>query len=337
MSVPLMRRHPLVAPALCALLLLPGQAWCQRLAEPLVTANRNPFVQVYGLPAARSAQITPVGKLDLDITAEAANNFTADTGNGEVVAIDGETHRLSLDLHWGIGERWELALGLPWISHQGGGLDSLIEDWHDTFGFPDGGRPGAPQDRIDIRYSRNGESLVALDRSVEGVGDASLSTAYQWSVQPLRQWSIRSQLKLPTGDADDLTGSESTDLSVAVHISDQHWQQAAGLVWHANMGLLWMDGGEVLDAVREDWVLFGSATLAWMVTDSAALKLQLDAHSAFYDSVLTELGSDSAQLSLGAAFSLGKTWTIDMAIVEDVAVDTAPDAVFYLGLKKRAF
>lgn len=318
-------------------MLLSGEVWSQGLAEPLATANRNPFVQVYGLPAARSAQITPANTVGLDLVAEAANNFTGDSRNGETILVDVETHRLSMDLHWGLSERWELGLGVPYISHQGGGLDGVIEDWHDTFGFPDGGRPQAPRDRIDIQYSRNGESLAVVDHSVSGVGDISVSTAYQWSVQPLRQWAVRGQLKLPTGDADELTGSESTDLSLAVHVSDQHWLQTAGLVWHANMGVLWMDGGEVIDAAREDWVVFGSATLAWLVTDNTSLKIQLDAHSAFYDSALTELGSDSAQLSLGGAFRLGKSWTIDLAIVEDVAVDTAPDAVFYLGLKRRAF
>ena len=63
------------------------------------------------------------------------------------------------------------------------------------------------------------------------------------------------------------------------------------------------------------------------------MKLQLDAHSAFYDSGLTELGSDAAQLIIGGALRLSDTWVLDLAVSEDIAVDTAPDVVFHIGIK----
>jgi hypothetical protein len=310
-----------------------GGAQAEALNDPYASSNRNPFVQVYGLPVAESAQLTSEGKLSTGLQLELVNNFSEDSKGNESIFIDGETFRANIQLRYGLSESFELGLDIPYLSHDGGSLDGFIDDWHDFWGLPDGDRPDFPQDQLRYVYQRDGEVLANVTRSAGGLGDISLNLAYQLPSSELRQWALRTAIKLPTGDADDLLGSGSTDISFGIGLTDQSLLQNYNLTWHASSGLLWMGSGEVLDELREDWVVYGSSTLSWMVSESLSLKLQLDAHSTFYDSALTELGSHSAQLMIGGAIRLGERWVLDLAVSEDVAVDTAPDVVFYVSIK----
>lgn len=316
---------------------LPLSVLADPLLQPFATSNRNPFVQVYGLPVARSAELVSPGQVATGLVLEAANSFTLDDKRGEQIVIDGETHRAQLSLRRGFDAGWEIGVELPWLSHEGGGLDSFIDNWHSAFGLPDGDRPDYPSDRLHYSYSLNGQQQVNVSRSSDGIGDISLTAGYSLASSNTRQWALRTALKLPTGDADKLTGSESTDIALALHLSDSGWLDSHDLLLHGSAGVLRIEGGDVLDAIREDWVLYGSATLAWLATDNTSLKIQFDAHTAFYDSALTELGSDSAQLTLGGSVKLGEDWTVDLSVIEDIAVDTAPDVVFMLGLRTTRF
>src|SRR5690606_29732718 len=103
---------------------------------------------------------------------------------------------------------------------------------------------------------------------------------------------------------------------------------------HANAGVLWLERGDVLGALQEDQVWFASAGVSWAAGDNWRLKAQLEAHTAFYDSALKELGDDSLQLVLGGSVRLTPRWLLDLAISEDLAVDTAPDVVFQLALRR---
>lgn len=309
--------------------------------QPFSTSNRNPFVQVYGLPAAQGAKLNQAGQLSTDLHYEVANSFSQDTKSNEAIFIDGETQRTNIRFRYGIAEGAEIGIDIPYLQHDGGSLDGFIDDWHDFWSLPDGNRPSFAQDQLQYSYQstyQNTDSTLAnVSQASQGIGDVTISGAYALTDDPAKQWSLRASVKLPVGDADELLGSESTDIALALHLSDESLMQNRSVNLHASFGVLWMDEGEVLNSLRNDWVVFGSTTLAWQYSPAINLKLQLDAHSAFYDSALTELGDNAMQLSLGGTISLGRQWMLDAAVIEDIAVDTSPDVVFQIGLKKLAW
>ncbi|WP_101758483.1 DUF3187 family protein [Oceanicoccus sp. KOV_DT_Chl] len=321
---------------LASVLLVPAvvisAAAADRLNDPYVITSRSPFVQIYGLPAAQGAELQGSGQWSGGLQIDVSNNFAENDSASEQVFIDGETHRVNLQGRYGLNEKWELGIDVPYLSHKSGGLDSFIDDWHDFWGFPDGDRPAFPQDQLQFSYQNAAGDSVLLNEPEAGVGDVSLSAAYQLSNNDDQYWALRAAVKIPTGDADSLLGSESTDISLALNFSDQQLGQSA-FAFHGSAGVMFMDDGEVLSELREDWVVFGSSTLSWLYSSAVSLKLQLDVHSAFYDSGLTELGDDSAQLIIGGAIRLSEHWLLDLAVSEDIAVDTAPDVVFHIGVK----
>ncbi len=308
------------------------------LNSPYKTSNRNPFVQIYGLPVAQDAVLTSKGAIAFSYQYEVASSFTTDglltdPPSEEIVVLDGETHRHNMAWSYGYSDRLALSISVPYMNHKGGGLDSFINDWHDFFNLPDGGRESVANDQIRYSYQNNGTDFT-LDSAQRGFGDVSLSTEYLWSSNATRQYSIHAGIKLPTADADELLGSGSTDIYTTFNVSSinrDRWH------WHSSAGLLWMSGGDVLDDMREDLVAFGSATLSWSYNSRVSLKTQLDMHTAFYDNNTTELGNPSVQWIFGGSIALSDDWLIDLSISEDIAVDTSPDVVFQVGINRVTF
>ena len=73
-------------------------------------------------------------------------------------------------------------------------------------------------------------------------------------------------------------------------------------------------------------------SLAWLALEWLELKLQLDMHSAMYDSELKQLGS-SMQLLAGGTLHLPGDVLLDLGITEQVITDATPDVGFYLMLR----
>lgn len=299
------------------------------ITEPLPTSNRNPFIAIHALPSPRSAYLTPEGAYRLGLSAEVANTSVSERENGaRPTIIDGETHRLEMDVRRGLGSGWEVGLTLPFLRHSGGFMDRPIERWHDLFQLPNGNRNRLPRDRLLFSQGSPDGQGFRLDNSGGGIGDLQLSVGRQLG----KGLMLRSVLKLPTGDSDRLTGSGAAAVATALHVGSR---QNATLTWHASGGVMFGGDGDVLPQHRENLLAFGSATISWQITDSLSLKGQLDGHTAAYSDLGKPLDDHSLQLSLAVAAAVSTNWVIEAGFSEDIAVETAPDIVFHAGLIRR--
>lgn len=305
------------------------------LFEPFSTSNLNPFVQLYGIPATRSAHQAADGAFAWQLQTEVANNFTDNAGDNETIVIDGETWKTTLSLRYGITDRWEVALDVPYMRHDGGSLDSFIEDWHGWFGLPNGGREDVLDDQLAYLYQLDGVTRVNLQDTASGIGDVRLSVGYLLGQEEDRSWSFRAGVKLPTGDPEDLTGSDGTDLFMSLHLSDASLIKHENWYFHGSLGVLVPEGGDVIKERVEDYVVFGSTTVSWHTWENIALKAQLDFHSSMYESELKELDELAVQLVLGGSVRLGEKLLLDVSVSEDIVTDASPDVVFQLGLRSR--
>ncbi|MFT7218656.1 MAG: hypothetical protein ACI8Z1_000267 [Candidatus Azotimanducaceae bacterium] len=301
------------------------------LFEPFSTSNLNPFTQSYGLPNAKSATLPSATQWQFGLQTDAANNFTQSNSALENINIDGETYRATLSVTRGLTDRLSLGLDVPYVRHQGGSFDHFIEDWHKLFGLPNGGREDVRQDNLDYQY-QSGAEKFRLNHSTGGIGDARFHLGYQFGQSASRQWAIRAGVKLPTGNKRKLLGSGSTDLFASVHLNDNNLIKHPDWAIRAHVGALAIGDGDVLKKSVEDWVIYGSGTLAWQAWENVSLKAQLDYHSPFFDSDLEELGDPSAQLILGGTIRLSGRSYLDISVSEDIITNTAPDVVFQIGL-----
>lgn len=296
--------------------------------------NQNPLVRIYGLPTYESAQLLQPGHRALNLRVDIANNFSQRENRRESIWMDGESAQSALSWRQGITENWQWGFDLPWVYQSGGAFDSFIVDWHDLFGLPQGDRKAYREDQLSYLYQRYDQTLLNVAGQSQGIGDVRLLLARQLYADAARYWSLQVGVKLATGESQNLHGSGDNDISIGVNFADRIGGYRDGFSRYFGIGLLWMDGSEVLSEIHRNHVVYGHAGFAWHYSPRLQFNLQLDGHSAFYHSELRELGS-SMQLSMGGQLQLDAHWRFHLAVVEDIVVESAPDVNFHLRLDRQ--
>lgn len=317
-----------------AMLALPCAAALGQEQGLFTTSDQSPFIQLYSLPSAAARPAPGPGRWGWQLTVDVASNAIEEgTPTAEHVVLSGETYRAAYYLDYGLTDRLTAGLMLPLVAHSDGVLDGLIRDWHDLFGLSNERRDAVSEQALDYSYASQGGESFALEQRGQGPGDLRLTL--DWHVRPVqgegRSLVLRSGLKLPSGSSRELRGSGSTDLSLQLLSTDSQtlarWDMT--LSWMA--GSLWLGRADVLDGIRRDWVAIGSIGVSRPLWRRIVARIQLDGHSAFYDTGLRPLGSSSVQITFGGSFAVGRTGRIDVAMVENLFTDTTPDLGLHVG------
>jgi hypothetical protein len=299
--------------------------WCAsagaQLAEPLHVRNLNPLVAVFGLPA---WDTVPIGTR-FGVTAEVANHYRFSVRGNEVLMLDGETVRTNLALTHGFASGWSLGVEVPYYRVGGGVLDDLIDGWHSAFDMPDGGRNFRPEGEFLYRFGERTAPSFLLTEPQSGIGDTQLKFARL--IGRDQGFVVQATVKLPTGDEDMLAGSGSGDWALTLLRTRPLLarQRAAGYYW--GVGFVRAGDPDLIIFKEHTWVPTGIVGGGWQVLPKWGLKGQLDVHGAFYDSPLEEIGETAIQATVGAWRRMGQRGTLELAVVEDLAVSTSPDVV----------
>jgi len=301
------------------------------------TTNQNPFIQIYTLPSPAPTPAPRVRAWAFSVAADVASNSILEENTAlERVVLDGETYRTTLSIAYSLSERLTAELTLPFVAHSGGFMDALIEDWHDLWGLSNDRRDDFVRNSLDFSYAEAGEDRFALRDRDRGLGDLRLSAEWRLrdAAKAQRSLAVRGGLKLPTGSADALTGSGGTDVSLQFLSTDNATFSAWNVTLAWMIGGLWLGEGDVLDDMRRDTVAIGSVGLSRPVWRNLIARLQLDGHSAFYDSRLAPIGSGGLQVTFGGSIELARGGRIDIAMMQNLATDAIPDLGLHLGWRE---
>ena len=307
---------------------------------PFSSFNQSPLNQIYGLPRETAADIVPPGALRISMNQDLSSNYSVSSTTSEQITIDGETYRLAFAARYGIAPRWEAGVEIPYIFQGGGFLDSFVVDWHNTFGLPQGGRNSAPNGRLLYRYRKDGVQKLLLDRSGSGIGDVSLTGGF--SLFDVRgtgshdRLALKGAVKLPTGDSAFLRGSGGIDAMLQLCGGMIRYSEWGSLGVFGSIGGLAMSGSDVLRDQHNPLAGVGTFGFGWGPISWISFKVQLNGTTPLYrDSSLDELTKSQLLLISGGTVRFPGDYLLDIGVAEDVAVDTAPDVSFHLGLSKR--
>jgi hypothetical protein len=317
-----------------------GQATAADLEiTPFQTRNQSPLLQIFGIPYQSGSDVVLPGAIQVGLNQDLASNYTVHKTAQEQVAFDGETYRIAVTARYGVTPDWEVGIEIPYLIQGGGFLDSFVIEWHRIFGLPQGGRDGAPKGRMSYRYSKDGIKKLQMERSDSGIGDISLTGGYQ--VYENRndaqhdRLALKASLKLPTGDSSYLRGSGGTDMALQVCGSLNNATEWGSLGVYGSLGAIVMAGGDVLRDQHNPVAGIGTFGIGWGPASWIAFKLQLNAATPFYhSSSLDAISSSSLLLVSGGTLKLPGGYLLDIGVGEDIAVTTAPDVSFHLGLSK---
>lgn len=298
-------------------------------AAGLATFNQGTLARGFALPALGDTQVLPDGESQLRATVDLSTEYALDREAGEELLLDGETQRYALRYARGWGAT-EWSLEVPLLHVGGGFMDEPIENWHDAFGLPNGGREDAPHDRYRYRYVRDGITQFDVTDGGTRLGDVVLSGG----LMPSQGWALRGQLKLPTGDEDHLVGG---NFGAAV------WADAAlpfpeSSDWEGfvSAGVSASEDADVLARLQNDVIPFGGAGLAWRLLSSLQAIAQLYAHGPLYDHTeIDALQRPGLQLSLGGRWCPGAGPCFELSFQEDLLVASSPDFSLRLAVLTR--
>lgn len=248
----------------------------------------------------------------------------------ETLVVDAETREARLTLQAPLSERFAFQLQLPYRYTGAGNLDGFIDGWHDAFGLPDGARSELPSDDFNITYTPAQSRQLSMTSPASGLADIQASLGYDVIASEAAALSAWLSVKLPTGDADELTGSGATDVSLTLageRRLDGDWSV------FGQAGVTWLGDGELLPNQQRSVVWSGMAGLGGRVWRGLSLKAQIDAHTAAFDSDLDFL-NEAIVLTVGADYRFASGLLMNIGVSEDIAVEHSPDVVFFFSVKR---
>ena len=306
-------------PKLIALFFLFGVS--QLLAAPvgLNTRDQNPMFQAYYLPA-----------IDLNLqqgwqvshSAYITNAFQDNKQGNETLIIDVENYRYDFSIAYQ-KDNWRLATTLPLIFNDDGVFDGAIEDWHNFFGLPQGGRTSRPHNRFAINYTRNGQALFNQSQATNDIGDIAVSLSYTLENSAKNISTISIAIDVPTGSVANMSGNEAIDVAL--------WLSRASLLsrrstFYGLFGISLPGKGGQLEALQTSLVWVGQVGFEHQIFPDWNAVLQFDAHSAFIDNSQLRALGNSFQVQIGLRVKqLFEDHDIELFFSEDILVGSAPD------------
>ena len=312
-------------PTALLLLLIAGSA----SADPFPVRDLNPLLAGFGLPSALPARVSGESWTIAADFNWASTSLVQREGTEQLI-VDAETReaRVTIRRSWSSG--FAAQLQIPYRYTGGGVLDDAIDSWHDFFGLPEGARAFMPSDRIRVAYARGNAVLLDVQSSEAGLGDISLDFGRSLHSSSSGAATVWLSVKVPSGDAERLTGSGATDVSLAIA-----GERQLGEDWSAfaQAGVVWLGEGERLSAQQKDVAWSALAGIGWNVWRGLELKAQVDAHSSVFDDADLDFLGDAVVLTVGGDYRFASGWQLDIAVSEDIAVESSSDVVFVFGLR----
>jgi hypothetical protein len=289
--------------------------------------DENPLVRGFYLPLPSDSRLNEGGSISA--TFLITNTLNVENDAPQSLHVDGESDVLSLTYENSLFRSWRYRLTVPLIHDSGGILDSVIDDWHALFGLPQGNRRYYPRNQLLYSYSGRGDVNIDVHGSDTGIGGIAGDVGWYALDDAQRTVSLWGGLQAPTGSVSKLTGDGAWDGALWAHGAMRwlQWQLAA------EIGVAQPFGDEIFAGYAHRTSAFARLAVTRALGSSWSLRAQLDGQTArLSDNDIRFLGP-SLQLSVGAERRLSGRWRLEFGIIEDVAVNTAPDVTFFLGIR----
>lgn len=314
---------------------VPTHAVEKKEFSPFFVNSLLPVSIGLGLPKTLSANSLNQGEKQLVFNLGVKSNANdAGSATGESLRLDGETYSLDVGLAYGLSERWQLNAQISYLRHTAGNFDSLIDGWHEFFGLNEGDRPILGRDQFEFSYA-NGSTNEFVTEG-DGISDLRLGIGYAIKQTEPFSFLVHAGVSLPSGDADNLTGSDDVDADVGLYFNGRGQRRWQNVAWHANLGYLLIGDEQSLGIPTESGAWFSSLGVYWAIFPRVVLQSQLDSHGAFFDSDIDELARTAHEITVGLSFQTKRGNQFEIYFSEDISVNRAADFTFGVS-KKIAF
>lgn len=242
---------------------------------PLTYRNQNPlYLQIANIVPMRAAAI-PEKTAEFRLTTAYSNLFEQFTTATHDLLLDMETLRTSLHGAYGLGHGLTAEIDLPFVHNGGGFLDTFLESYHRTFGFPNAGRENFPRDRFVYRVTEGVTRRIDAPSAGFRLGDIQLGLRQELFTEGRRRPAIGwfAAVDLPTGSTSRGLGNGYPDIGGGVLLEKSHRR------WHGylNAGYFVSGGIDPINHLMRD--AFFSSMLGAEFSVSKRLALHMQYHT----------------------------------------------------------
>ena len=309
-----------------------GAVHCAEMG-PLRVQQRYPLYLMFLTPEPDSPRLIEKGRFMTSLSIDYTSIYIDETSEEWSALLDMEMMVVDLSLTYGITNRLDISLALPWVSQNDGFLDGSLETYHDFFGFPNYGREKGPTDKFGYHISVDDDDWFDARSGGLHLGESVVSVKMQLTSAGLRQGftsSLLVALKIPTGDEDHGFGSGRFDQ--ALIFLNQY--RVSPFILYLNPGIVLLSDPETQGAdIHVNDMMTLLAGIEYNVSDSLSLMGQFNfVTSPFHNTGIEQMDQDSLELALGFAVSISHDMIFEFAFSEDLT-RTAPDFTVHGALR----
>ena len=313
-------------------------------AGPIPIRNQMPLYLFYLQMEPDKASVVKQGKFDINAGYTVSNvTVSCFTPTSSLlisplydINIDAEVSRMTLDLRYGLSEKLEAGLEVPYLSLSAGYLDGFVEGFEDTVGATTP-RSRVRQGSYNFNYSfvYNNQYLIKRTNASDGLGDIVLKAKYQILEEGENGFwpnaSFRAAVKLPTGEKRSLLGSGEIDYGFGVLLDKTLFKKT--IVYTGFNFLVIGKPSFFSDLNLKRNMISGLLGVEYLLTERISMVAQATGNSTPYPSSGTNaLDEPAIDLGLGinyrfkgkenASWHLAFTENVNSASSPDVTLDT---------------
>lgn len=188
---------------------------------PLHGRNQAPLLNLFYVMPVTSARVIGKDRNDFRVDFDISNIHERHDAGGSVLLYDMEIYRTSLHMTCGILKNLDVHLEIPALALQGGELDGIVQDYHELFGLPNGGREDYDNGLYAYSYKINDETVFDFPSHGLELADANADLKWQLMYEGEGRPAVAARvgIKIPTGRYDRGTGSGEFDFSFGMAAS----------------------------------------------------------------------------------------------------------------------
>jgi len=313
---------------------------------PIPVRNQMPLYLFFMQMAPDKASTLEKGKLSINadyiVSNISVSAFTPATSLYDI-QIDMEVSRITLDFRYGLCDKLEVGLEIPYIGFSSGYLDDFVEDFEDTI------NARTPRSRqrqgsfeLDYTFKYDYNYLIQAKTSKKGIGDIIASSKYQLFEDGIFNcWvpnlSFRAAVKFPTADKDDLLGSGKLDYGCGFLLDKAFLNKKLFVYFGGNM--VHIKKPEIFNVLDMDKKIYSYFTaLEYFLTKRFSLITEISGNTTPYPhSDTNPLDNDAHEWTIGFNYNLKHKTEIywNFAVVENIRSASSPDVSFCSGIEWR--
>ena len=312
-----------------ALFLPPSMASAEGFG-PFPVRNFNPLQQlVLNMFGDRAAVINP-GTLDVRLELAETSAIYNENPNNNVAQVKFETLRNGLFLRYGVTSNLEVGLEVPVLYRYTGFMSGAIE----AVERATTGLSPARSELSNVNYAynitRQGQQIVNGTKGAVGLGDSMVQVKYQLfrETSSMPALSLRTAIKIPTGDKGEFFGSGSPDFGIGLAI-----EKALGSQWilHGNLNGVFPTGQ--IAGLPLYPTITGIAAAEYLWSENVSMTIQFDYYTTPFRHVGLEVFDKGVTEVVGGVnYRFAERWLGQFYAIENVDFITGGAADFTLAV-----